>query len=93
VAPEHITIRRFDARTVPEEEIAALNAFNNVLVAERIPDNPPATFADALRECRAPTPGEERTIDLRGPCLGEAQAPSDDEPGMAIGALTRPDEL
>jgi hypothetical protein len=44
-----------------------------------------------LRASIQPTPGQERTIDLRGPCPGEAQAPSDDQPGMAIGALTRPD--
>ena len=45
-----------------------------------------------LRASLQPPPGKERTIDLRGSCPGEAQAPSDDEPGMAIGALTRPDE-
>lgn len=45
-----------------------------------------------LRASLQPAPGQERTIDLRGPCAGEAQAPSEDQPGMSIGALTRPDE-
>ena len=45
-----------------------------------------------LRASLQPAAGQERTIDLRGICPGEAQAPSQDEPGMAIGALTRPDD-
>jgi hypothetical protein len=45
-----------------------------------------------LRASLQPAPGQERTIDLRGPCPGEAQSPSDDEPGMSIGALTQPDD-
>lgn len=46
----------------------------------------------ALKAGLLPAPGEERNIDLRGSCPGEAQAPSNDEPGMAIGALTQPDD-
>jgi len=45
-----------------------------------------------LRAGLQPAPGEERRIDLRGPCPGEALAPTDDDPGMAIGALTQPDD-
>ena len=45
-----------------------------------------------LRASLQPAPDEERTIDLRGACQGEAQTPSHDDPGMAIGALTRPDD-
>lgn len=46
----------------------------------------------SLRASLQPAPGEERTIDLQGSCPGEPQAPSADEPGMAIGALTQPDD-
>ncbi len=45
-----------------------------------------------LRAGLLPALGQERNIDLRGSCPGEPQAPSDDEPGMAIGALTQPDD-
>lgn len=54
-----ITIRPFDPSTATEGESAALNALNNALLAERLPEDPPATVEEAMRDYRAPTPREK----------------------------------
>lgn len=53
-------IRPFQPATATEGEFAALNALNNALLAERLPEDPPSTLEETVRDYRAPTPRETR---------------------------------
>src|SRR5206468_3870746 len=57
---EHVTLLPFQPASATEREFAALNDLNNALLAERLPEDPPATLEEAVRDYRAPTPREER---------------------------------
>lgn len=46
------TIQPFDLKAAPDADHAALNAFNNALKAERLPDDPPTPLAQHIAGCR-----------------------------------------